>query len=114
MSAYRTQTYFAAIQAILIIGGSLMTAVILKSMGYPDRFSHLPFSLALVRNWGFLLLAIPLAWALITIRLEQRHDRWFSRRWTFISGFALLAGLACFFLMTMARAGSSIIQVSPS
>ena len=64
ISEYRTQTYFAVIQAAIIIFGGLVIAMILKDKGDPDRFRHLPFRLALVRNWGVLLLVIPLTWSL--------------------------------------------------
>ena len=109
---YRVQSVLALLQAGVIVGGCLFTGTILKARGYPDQFTEIPFLLLFVRNWGFLLILIPLVWAVLTIRMEQRSE-WFSRRWTAISGFALLAALVWFVLLAMARAGSSLISIAP-
>lgn len=108
---YRMQTILTLIQAGVIVFGSLLTGVTLKAMGYPDRFQEIPFLLLFVRNWGFMLILIPLAWAGGSIWLE-RHLDWYSKRWTLVSGLCLLASLAWFLAMMVGRAGSTLISVS--
>lgn len=109
-SEYQAQGILAVLQSVLVIVGCLMTAALLKARGYPDRFADLPFQLALVRNWGFTLNLIPLGWVMMTIWLERNHRGWFSKRWTVLTGIGLGIALGWYFLVTMARAGSSTIQ----
>jgi len=85
MSEFRLQIYFAALHTLVIIAGSLIAPVM---SGDTNSF---------VSNYGFLLLLIPLSWALITLRLEINHTDWFSKRWTFVSGLLLLGWLYHFF-----------------
>ena len=103
---YRIQTIFSLLQAAVIIAGSLMVGTMLKATGKADHFEHLPFALRFVRNWGFLLCAIPLAWACVTIGLERKGH--FTRGWTMASGFLVLAGLGYFMLGMIGRAESSL------
>ncbi|MEK7948864.1 hypothetical protein [Luteolibacter soli] len=108
---FRVQAVLAALQSGIVIAGSLLTATILKARGYPETFSVLPLKLSFVRNWGFLLILLPLVWALATIWLERRQPDWFSKRWTVGTGVLLAAWLGWFLFTAMARAGSSLIQV---
>lgn len=89
-----------------------MVGMALKVQGYPDTFTVLPLEIAFVRNWGFLLILIPLAWVIITIWLERHRAEWFSKRWTIASGIGVGVALGWYLLGTMARAGSSLINVS--
>ena len=109
---YRIQTILGLFQAGIVVFGSLLTGVMLKAMGYPDRFQQIPFKLLFVRNWGFLLIAIPLAWAVGTIWME-RNQPWHTKRWTLASGLCLSAWLVFFIAKTVGRAGSTLITVSP-
>lgn len=102
---YRLQTILTLIQAGVIVFGSLFVGVILKATGYPDHFQKIPLILLFVRNWGFLLILIPLAWAMGSIWLE-RHFNGYSKRWSMVSGLCLLAALIWFLLKTLARAVS--------
>ena len=88
------QTVFAVLGSTLIVGGSLMTAKLMKARGFPDpdQFWH-PFAL-FVRNWGFFLILIPGAWVAWSIWLEDNPRIHFTRRWTLVTGMLLLAGLA--------------------
>lgn len=108
---YRTQTILGLFQAGAIIFGCLLTGVILKARGYPDQFHDLPFLLLFIRNWGFLLISIPLAWAAATIWLERTDDC--SKRWTLASGLCLFALLVFFMIGIVGRAGSSLISTAP-
>ena len=107
---YRVQGIFGVLHSLLIVGGCLFTGVILKARGYPDDFTELPLQLAFVRNWGFLLILIPLSWAVLTIWLERSQASWFSKRWTVLTGIGVGIVLGWYVLASMARAGSSIIQ----
>ena len=110
-NAYRIQTILVLIQSGIIVVGSLLTGVILKAMGYPDRFQQIPLKLLFVRNWGFLLILIPLVWAGGTIWME-RSQPWHTKRWTMVSGLCLAAWLVLFMAKVVGRAGSSIITVA--
>ncbi|MFC7339580.1 hypothetical protein ACFQY0_20490 [Haloferula chungangensis] len=109
-SEYRVQGILGLLQALLIVGGCLFTGVILKARGYPAEFSELPTQLAFVRNWGFLLILIPLGWVILTIWLERHQAAWFSKRWTVATGVGVGLALGWYVLASMARAGSSILQ----
>jgi len=107
---YRTQTVFSLLQAAVIIGGSLMVGTMLKATGKADHFENLPFILRFVRNWGFLLCVIPLAWVSVTVRLERQGH--FNHRWTVASGFAVLGALAFYMCGLVIRAGISPISLA--
>jgi|688.fasta_scaffold50459_3 hypothetical protein len=112
LQQYRIQTLFALLQSGVILFGSLLTGAIMKSMELAAQMEKVPLILRFVRDWGFLLILIPLAWIALTIRLERVCD-WHTKRWTFISGLCLLAALAWFMALMIARAGSTTIHVGP-
>ena len=85
----------------------------MKIMGYDDAFSERwsPF-LRIIRNWGFLLILIPMAWTILTVTLEQRAY-WYSKRWTMGSGLLVLALLGWLLVHAMLGAIScSMISMS--
>jgi hypothetical protein len=112
LQQYRIQTIFALLQSGVILGGSLLTGAIMKSMELAAQMEETPITLRFIRDWGFLLILVPLAWIALTIRLERVCD-WHTKRWTFISGLCLLAALAWFMALMIARAGSTTINVGP-
>ena len=112
-SEFKIQGIFAAFQSLLIVSGCLFVGTIIKAMGYPDRFTELPMKLAFIRNWGFLLITLPLSWVIVTIWLERSHYEWFSKRWTVATGVGLTFFLGWYLLGAAARAGTSLIQVNP-
>ncbi len=85
------QTALAAVHCAVIQVGTAVSTIMLRSAGYPDPERDWPLLPVLIREWGPLAFAIPGAWVIGTIVLEQRSD-WFSKRSTFFSGVAL-AGL---------------------
>ncbi len=87
---YAVQAAFAAAQCAIIQAGTISSTVILRSAGYPDGNREWPLLPVLVREWGPLAFAIPAAWVMATIALEQQRPDWFTKRWTFATG-ALLA-----------------------
>jgi hypothetical protein len=101
---YRVQTILGLCQAGIVIFGSLFVGVMLKAQGYPGLVHEIPMKLAFIRNWGFLLILIPLGWTLITIWLERSLD-WHSRRWTIASGLFLTGWLFLYLLKMFVRAG---------
>jgi len=108
---HRLQTIFVALQALVIMAGSLVTGAAMKVMGYDDALGQdwSPF-LRFIRNWGFLLILIPLAWTVLTISLEQRAY-WYSKRWTFGSGLVVLLGLAWLLCYAVGRSFSTTMMV---
>jgi hypothetical protein len=109
---YRLQTIWGLVQAGIIIFGCILTGLTLHIMGYSPGIHKLPFLLSVIRNWGFILIGIPLAWVIGTIWMEI-HQAWFTRLWTILSGAILAACLALFlFLMVGRAAGIRGIVVS--
>lgn len=109
---HRLQTIFVLLQAGVIMAGSLATGVILKFAGYVDGMSiGLSPLLSFVRNWGFLLISIPLAWTLLTIALERR-THWYSNRWTMGSGLLVLALLGWLLFYAIGRATMCTLTMS--
>jgi len=110
---YRIQSVFALLASVLIMGGSLMTGVIMKARGFPD-VNELWHPLALfVRNWGFLFIGFPIIWVIISISLENNPEVDFTKKWTIISGFVLLGFLACLMFVTviLASGGGNLIKI---
>ena len=89
---YAVQGALAAAQCAVIQVGSIISVVLLRSAGYPDPGRDGPALPALIREWGPVAFAIPGAWVIGTIILEQQRPDRFSRRETFITG-VLVAGL---------------------
>lgn len=109
---HRLQTIFILLQFGVIMAGSLTAGVILKVMGYEEGNNQAkPFYILFVRNWGFLLILIPLAWTFTTISMERRTD-WFSKRWVVGSGLTVLLALSWFLVGVILRSGSSLIVMS--
>jgi hypothetical protein len=106
---YRLQRIIGALHAGIIMTGSLMLGVTLKVRGYPDEFADIPLLMLFVRNWGFTLILIPLAWVVYTIWSERDDTGSFSKRWTLISGIGLGLILIWFHSALVLQAGSSLL-----
>lgn len=104
---YRSQTVLGLLQSAVVVAGSLFVGVVVKVI-HDGSIDGLPLVVRFVRNAGFLLLIIPLAWTYATVRME-RDESWFTRRHTIVSGLALLGGWIVFFLLVAGRAGSSLL-----
>jgi hypothetical protein len=89
---YAVQAALAAFQCAVIQVGTLAATVLIRAAGYPDETRDWPWLPAWIREWGPAAFAIPLAWVVATIVLEQSRPDRFSKRSTFFSG--LLLGLA--------------------
>jgi len=107
---FKIQGILAAMQSVLIVGGCMMTGTMLKAMGYPERFTELPIQMLFIRNWGFLMILVPLAWVIATIWLERNQAAWFTKRWTVGTGIAVLFCLGWYLIGSVGRAGTTIIQ----
>ncbi|WP_035607136.1 hypothetical protein [Haloferula sp. BvORR071] len=110
---YAMQSIFAAAQAMVIVAGSLMTAAVLQTHGYPDAKAEWRWLPVFVREWGLALMLVPAAWVLTTLWLERHRDAWFTKRWTILSGSLLLAGLVGLMVYAYALAGSVMTQMNP-
>lgn len=109
---YRQQTILALLQAGVIVGGSLLVGAFMKALGYSDgQGQELPLVVLFVRNWGFSLVAIPLAWVLGTVWME-RHQEWYAKRYTLFSGLLLFGGLCWFLIYVAARATSITMRMA--
>ena len=108
---YILQTIIMVLGALIIIGGSLLTGMVMKSMGYPHSDLEWPWWNLFVVNWGFCLLLIPAIWVWITIRLERRPGAGFTKRWVSVTGLILLIVLAVMMLkalMVVTRIGGGV------
>ena len=109
---HRLQTIFVLVQAFVIIAGSLTTGATMKLMGYEEgNGMELPLLPLLIRNWGFLLIVIPLAWTVLTIALEQRTD-WHSKRWMIASGLLVLVLLGWLVVYAIGRSSQAMLSMS--
>lgn len=106
---HRMQTVLALFQVGTIWIGSMGVGAVLKIMGFSDSQEMCPLVM-FVRNWGFVLMLIPIAWVWVTLRLEL-HQPWYSKRLTLVTGLLLLASLAWFFILVAARAGSIMTRM---
>jgi hypothetical protein len=93
----------ALFQVILVILGVIMTRAMFMGTGYPDGDLAWNGVALLIRNHGYLLLLVPVAWTAATMYYENYGTGFWSRRWTVASGVALLVGLAFFFLWCCAN-----------
>jgi hypothetical protein len=89
------------VQTLIILIGVVMTAASLKWFSYPEQtLDWNPIAVA-VRDFGFLLLLVPAAWAIVCAILERRSPDWWSPVIAWLSGIALIAGLGGLFYWTI-------------
>ncbi|MFD0895131.1 hypothetical protein KBB96_00760 [Luteolibacter ambystomatis] len=98
MNPARPSTRIVLLQIFVIFAGIGLTAVMLKSAGYPDEPIIWNPNALFVRHWGLSLLVIPAAWAVVVARLERDTDFW-NHYWTGLSGFVVLIVLAFLLLL---------------
>jgi|GEM_PF-6252576 len=92
----------ALLQSLVIVIGVLTTCMILKlnlSIYKESSVDWNPVAVA-VRNFGFLLLIIPAAWAGTCVALEHRRTNFWNSTRTLISGIAIITILIGFFWWT--------------
>jgi len=95
-------TRIAVMQVFLIFGGVASVCAMMKVWGYPDpEIRWNPAAIA-IRDWGLLLLLIPMVWAPLAIHWENRSEGW-TLRWTVVSGFGLLILLFIVLAITAVR-----------
>ena len=109
MEQYRTQTILALFHVGTILVGTIGIGAVLKTSGFSEGQEMSRLAIA-VRNWGFALVMVPVAWDFVTIRMEI-HRWWHSKRITLVSGLLLWAALAWFFLHVAARANSILVRM---
>lgn len=97
---YKPQIILATIQSFIIMAGCLVVGMILKTRGFNPDIHHLSFKISLIRNYGFLLILIPLTWVCFTIFWERSHTNHFTKRGTIITGSILLIALCFYFSAT--------------
>jgi magnesium-transporting ATPase (P-type) len=88
----------ALFQVLVVIVGVFMTRVAFMMSGYPESNLDWNGLALLVRNYGFTLLLIPVAWTIAVTYLENYCGGWWSRRWTLTTGILILAVLATLLL----------------
>ena len=103
---YGAQTVLASIQTVIVIGGTLTTAALLKAAGYPDARPLWPTLPVFIRDWGFVLLLVPAIWVICTVALERSLVDSSTKRTTIASGVAVI--LALLYVLT----GSAVSTMS--
>lgn len=88
----------ALLQVFAVIVGVFMTRASFMLSGYPESDLDWNGLALLVRNYGFVLLLIPVAWTISATCLENNCAGWWSRRWTLTTGILILAALAILLL----------------
>ena len=86
----------AVLQIVVVILGVFIMR--LAFLGMEDSvMDHPRFRLALlIRNHGYLLLAVPMVWTALVLWLENRPGERWSRWWTIASGLVVLVALSIF------------------
>ena len=97
-SEYTAQTILAIMQMIVIIVGTVFTAMVLERMCHPDNV--VPSVSLFVSDWGFVFLLVPVLWTIGTVILEMRDIEW-SKSCTIFSGLIVLGVLFFFFVDSM-------------
>ncbi len=96
---YRPQIFLGALQSFAVFAGNIVVSA--SFHGVEEMFVGNPFvPLGLPRfvaNYGGLLLILPLAWVVLTIRAERSSVWWASTTFSTTSGIALLLALSIFF-----------------
>jgi hypothetical protein len=101
---YAVQGALAAAQCAVIQVGSIVSVLLLRAAGYPDPARDWPALPAFILEWGPLAFAIPAAWVIATIILEQQRPDWFSKRETFITGVLVGALLVLIYVVASLQA----------
>ena len=108
---YSIQTVLASMQFVVILFGFMATGLILKGAGYPDIGFPINGRTLFVRHYRAVFLIVPVIWVFATIALEGRPENRFTKRWSFVTGAMLLAGLTYFYFL--AAAGATSIDAGP-
>ncbi|BCU77716.1 hypothetical protein [Luteolibacter sp. LG18] len=96
----RPPVFLAILQMGVVLVGVFGTGMAMKVGGFDDDYQ--PDLLhTTIRNVGGLLLLVPTAWAVISIRLEAKPDSRWTPHWSMASGLLLLAVLVVFFSRTL-------------
>ena len=98
---HRFQTIIGSLQFVLVIAGWLIVRFGVRGldkMFVPNLAVDPLASVRLISGFGWLLLAIPLIWILLTIRGQASDFAWATQRFTMITGFVVLLGLFTLFL----------------
>lgn len=93
---YALQSILGLMQSVVVLYGILATATMMKVYGYPDAPMMWRDDSLFVRRFGLVLFAVPILWVSATIFME-RYDLTFSKRYTLITGVALLVWLVFYF-----------------
>jgi len=113
---YRIQSILAPLQIFTVVVGMFAVLGSMKSQGYREGVTELPRILEWVAAYGYGLIALPIVWSVATLWFQRHAENWYSNRWSIVSGFVLLLGLAsifCFSLMVVFSAFSgALIQFS--
>jgi len=90
----------ALLQSLVIVIGVFTTGIVLKLHMYPESsLDWNPASVA-VRNYGYLLLLVPAAWAVACVVLERCRTNLWSPTRTLISGIVIITLLIGFLWWT--------------
>lgn len=86
----------ALLQELAVIAGVLLTRAAFMVNGYPESDLNWSNLALVIRNYGFLLILVPLLWIAVATYLETYGPGNWSVRWTVASGlsvFCMLVGL---------------------
>ncbi len=109
---YRIQTYFAALQTIIIVLGSFAIALVSKVSGHSESLAgSLGFFASLI-HWSYFLLILPVLWVILSIKLGGLNSRWFTRRWMFVTGMLSLFLLSALYFFILISIRTQMVQVA--
>jgi hypothetical protein len=87
----------ALFHVLAVILGVILTRVAFLGCGYPDSNLDWDALALIVRNHGYVLLLVPVAWTSTVVYLENHAPGRWSKRLTVCSGLLLLAALVLLF-----------------
>lgn len=112
LQEHQIQTVFALLHTGAILVGSTTTATMIRTFTpFQESTPRLAWSF-FVRDWGFVLLAVPAIWIAVTISLERSERFAMNQHWSIVTGFLVLGALSYLLLGAAVRPGTSLIQIA--
>ena len=97
LGEYRVQTYLVFLQTLVVLCGGawLWLCARFNDLNLNPKAEN--YLVVALKEWGFLAILVPLAWAGLTIYFERNGPSWFTARWTLVTGLLLALGLTVVF-----------------